>query len=151
MVQVPWALTRLYRLWAWSWYVGYRLYHGRAQWWLASFSRRLRNGPALSNSESAWIFNQRTNGVLQQKSKIRRIKVPRNYKTRDFGEKVYDQSFKKGVTVDDWPLATWPSWPTYRRVGSPSRLLWRHTRTRGRRRTFKFDCASPAPYILESE
>lgn len=102
MVQISGATTRLHWLWARSWYVGDRLYHGRAIRRLAPISRRLRNGPALLDLKSSRQPNQGTNGVIQQESALCRAKIPRNLQAWNPWEAIHDLIVEESALTDDW-------------------------------------------------
>ena len=148
MVQISRAAPWIHRLWPWGRHVGNWLHNGWAIRWLASIPRRFWNGLALPYLESAWAFNKRADGVLQQEHQIRRTQIPWNHQTWDSREAIHDQSVKESPLAHDRSPQNGPCGKTDRRVGPQASLLRWHSRARSWRGTDKFDCSSVEANLL---
>ena len=128
--------------------MGYRLHHGWALRRLASLPRRLWDGPALLDLKGFGSPDKRTDGVIQQKPSVCRLKIPRDHQTRDVGEAIHDFTFKEGAPADDRFASAWPSKQTDRRTSTTSPLLRRHQGARSWRRAEQLDSTGSKTYLL---
>ncbi len=148
MVQISRAPTWLHWLRPRGRHVGHRLHYGWAIRRIASFPWWFRNGPAVPDLKSFGTSHKRTDGVFQQKPKIRGAQIPRDHQARDLRKAIYDKSVEESTPAHDWSSKNGPCRETDWRAGTQASLFRRYSWAWGWRRTDKFDSSSIATNLF---